>query len=69
MQPPLQGPSQEQEHGAERGSGGTRFFGRAFQKAKRLGEAIDPGAVAQVQQAWKVRGTYHHCSATLLRDR
>lgn len=45
-----------QEKAGSREKGG--FLGRAFQQAKRLGEAIDPDAVAQAEQAWKVRETY-----------
>eukprot|EP00752_Nemacystus_decipiens_P010610 g9448.t1 len=43
----------EQERETEEVRGAAGFFGRAFQQAKRLGEAIDPEAVAQVEQAWK----------------
>ncbi|CAM9382964.1 unnamed protein product [Scytosiphon promiscuus] len=35
-----------------KGGGKGGLLGRAFQQAKRLGEAIDPDAVAQVEQAW-----------------
>eukprot|EP00903_Cladosiphon_okamuranus_P009409 g8973.t1 len=41
------------EHGAEKERGAAGFFGRAFEQARRIGEAIDPEAVAQVEQAWK----------------
>lgn len=52
---PFQGPEeQEQDHEAEKKMGGAGFLWRSFQQAKRLGEAIDPDAMAQVGQAWKV---------------
>lgn len=40
---------------ADKEEGRYGFLGRAFQEAKRLGMAIDPEAVAQAEQAWKVR--------------
>lgn len=54
---PVQGP-QEQQHEAEKKVGGAGFLWRSLQEAKRLGEAIDPGAMAQVGQAWKVMDIY-----------
>ena len=65
-EPYLQGPSKEQ-HGAEKDWGAAGLFGRAFQQAKRLGEAIDPEAVAQVEQAWKVRCVHRHCNKNILK--
>lgn len=55
----LQDSSQEQKHGTEMERESEGLFGRAFQQAKRLGEAIDPDTVSQVEQAWKVRDIYH----------
>ncbi|CAM9099085.1 unnamed protein product [Ectocarpus sp. 4 AP-2014] len=42
---------QDQEHTA--GGGGGGLWGRAFQQAKRIGEIVDPDAVANAEQAWK----------------
>lgn len=39
-------------------AGGVGFLDRALREAKRLGEAIDPDAAAQVRQAWKVREAF-----------
>lgn len=35
------------------------MLGWAFQQARRIGESIDPDAVANAEQAWKVRGCLH----------
>lgn len=40
---------------ADKEEGRYGFLGRAFQEAKRVGMAIDPEAVTQAEQAWKVR--------------
>ncbi len=50
-----QASSQDQEERAERIGGAGGFFDHAFRQARRLGEAINRDAVAQVEQAWKVR--------------
>ncbi|CAM9466554.1 unnamed protein product [Ectocarpus sp. 8 AP-2014] len=42
---------QDQDNTA--GGGGGGLLGRAFQQAKRIGEIVDPDAVANAEQAWK----------------